>query len=184
MDCHALDLHGRHLRRHRLAVRRHARPGPGAGPAGDGPGDEARRTRLVIAFGYPAALEFLQFFLGALRSVAPDFRGPPRRSAAAGVPDVRPGGPAPAADRGRTATSRSTDRRAAGFASGQDIWDWCCTATRSPACWSPTSARTNGRDCTRSSTACSASALERMGEPSSKTRQHRHWDKEVIGLSR
>src|SRR6185295_3049255 len=32
---------------------------------------------LVIAYGSPAELEFLQFFIGALQAVAPDFSGLP-----------------------------------------------------------------------------------------------------------
>jgi hypothetical protein len=31
----------------------------------------------VIAYGFPAELEFLQFFLGALKAVAPEFPGLP-----------------------------------------------------------------------------------------------------------
>ena len=57
---------------------------------------------LVIAYGFPAELEFLQFFISALKAVAPEFPGPPGRSAAARVPGIGPGRPAPAADRCRT----------------------------------------------------------------------------------
>ena len=45
MDCHALDLPDDTLRRHRIAVRRHARARPGARASRDGSGDEARRAR-------------------------------------------------------------------------------------------------------------------------------------------
>ncbi len=80
---------------------------------------------LVIAYGSPPELEFLQFFIGALKAVAPDFPGLPddppplefqaadpevlrRRLAAAGLRDVR--------------VERRAERPA--FGSGQEMWDW------------------------------------------------------------
>jgi SAM-dependent methyltransferase len=91
----------------------------------------ARVTRpggrvLVIAYGEPAELEFLPFFLGALTAVVPAFPGLPedppplefqvsdpdvlrRRMADAGLRDV--------------VVKRSAERPS--FASGQDLWDWC-----------------------------------------------------------
>ena len=80
---------------------------------------------LVVAYGQPAELEFLQFFIGALAAVAPDFPGIPddppplefqvadpeilrRRLTDAGLSDVR--------------VERSAERPA--FASGQEMWDW------------------------------------------------------------
>jgi ubiquinone/menaquinone biosynthesis C-methylase UbiE len=80
---------------------------------------------LVIAYGYPAELEFLQFFVSALKAVAPDFPGLPddppplefqvsdpevlrQRLTDAGLKDVR--------------VERTAERPV--FASGQEMWDW------------------------------------------------------------
>jgi ubiquinone/menaquinone biosynthesis C-methylase UbiE len=80
---------------------------------------------LVVAYGHPAELEFLQLFIGALAAVAPDFPGIPddppplefqvadpevlrRRLTDAGLGDVR--------------VERTAERTA--FASGQEMWDW------------------------------------------------------------
>jgi ubiquinone/menaquinone biosynthesis C-methylase UbiE len=80
---------------------------------------------LVIAYGSPAELEFLQFFIGALTAVAPDFPGLPddppplefqmsdpevltRRLTDAGLREVR--------------VERTSERPT--FRSGQEMWDW------------------------------------------------------------
>jgi ubiquinone/menaquinone biosynthesis C-methylase UbiE len=80
---------------------------------------------LVIAYGFPAELEFLQFFIGALKAVAPEVPGIPddppplefqvsdpevlrRRLTDAGLTDVR--------------VERTAERPT--FASGQEMWDW------------------------------------------------------------
>jgi ubiquinone/menaquinone biosynthesis C-methylase UbiE len=80
---------------------------------------------LVIAYGFPAELEFLQFFLGALKAVAPEFPGLPddppplefqvsdpevlrERLTDAGLKDVR--------------VEHTAERPT--FASGQEMWDW------------------------------------------------------------
>jgi ubiquinone/menaquinone biosynthesis C-methylase UbiE len=80
---------------------------------------------LVIAYGSPAELEFLQFFISALMVVAPEFPGLPddppplefqlsdpdvlrRRLADAGLKDVH--------------VERTAERPV--FASGQEMWDW------------------------------------------------------------
>jgi ubiquinone/menaquinone biosynthesis C-methylase UbiE len=80
---------------------------------------------LVIAYGPPAQLEFLQLFLGALQAVVPDFPGLPddppplefqvsdpailrRRLTDAGAKDVT--------------VTPSFERPA--FRSGQEMWDW------------------------------------------------------------
>jgi ubiquinone/menaquinone biosynthesis C-methylase UbiE len=80
---------------------------------------------LLIAYGFPAELDFLQIFLGALKAVTPDFPGLPddppplefqvadpevlrQRLADAGLRDVR--------------VERTAERPA--FASGQEMWDW------------------------------------------------------------
>ena len=80
---------------------------------------------LVIAYGSPAELEFLQFFVSALKAVAPEFPGLPddppplefqvsdpevlrQRLTEAGLEDVR--------------VERTAERPA--FASGQEMWDW------------------------------------------------------------
>ena len=80
---------------------------------------------LVLAYGSPAGLEFLQFFIGALKAVAPEFPGIPddppplefqvsdpeilrQRSTDAGLKNVR--------------VERTAERPT--FASGQEMWDW------------------------------------------------------------
>ena len=80
---------------------------------------------LVIAYGFPAELEFLQFFIGALKAVAPAFPGLPddppplefqlsdpevlgRRLTDAGLKDVR--------------VERTAERPR--FSSGQEMWHW------------------------------------------------------------
>jgi ubiquinone/menaquinone biosynthesis C-methylase UbiE len=125
MDCHALDL-----------------PDDGFDVTGsqfgvmlvpDQPsalGEMVRVTKpggrvLVIAYGFPAELEFLQFFIGALKTVAPEFHGLPddppplefqvsdsevlrRRLTDAGLKDVR--------------VEHTAERPT--FSSGQEMWDW------------------------------------------------------------
>ena len=80
---------------------------------------------LVVAYGFPAELEFLQLFLGALKAVAPEFPGLPddppplefqvsdpdvlrQRLTDAGLKDVR--------------VERTAERPE--FGSGQEMWDW------------------------------------------------------------
>jgi hypothetical protein len=80
---------------------------------------------LVIAYGPPEELEFLQFFVSALKAVAPTFPGLPddppplefqvadpdvlrRRLSDAGLKDAR--------------VERTVERPA--FRSGQEMWDW------------------------------------------------------------
>jgi ubiquinone/menaquinone biosynthesis C-methylase UbiE len=80
---------------------------------------------LVIAYGFPAELEFLQIFLGALKAVAPELPGLPddppplefqvsdpevlrSRLTEAGLKDVR--------------VEQTAERPT--FASGQEMWDW------------------------------------------------------------
>jgi hypothetical protein len=80
---------------------------------------------LVIAYGFPTELEFLQFFIGALKAVAPEFPGLPddspplefqvsdpevlrRRLTDAGLKDVR--------------VEHTAERPT--FSSGQEMWDW------------------------------------------------------------
>jgi ubiquinone/menaquinone biosynthesis C-methylase UbiE len=80
---------------------------------------------LVIAYGFPSELEFLQLFVGALKAVAPEFPGLPddppplefqvsdpgilsRRLRDAGLKEVR--------------VELTAERPA--FASGQAMWDW------------------------------------------------------------
>lgn len=80
---------------------------------------------LVIAYGHPTELEFLQWFVAAMKAVAPGFPGLPddppplefqvadpdvlrRRLTDAGLRDVR--------------IERTAERPA--FTSGQEMWDW------------------------------------------------------------
>jgi ubiquinone/menaquinone biosynthesis C-methylase UbiE len=80
---------------------------------------------LVIAYGSPAELEFLQFFGSALKAVAPEFPGlpddPPPLEFQLSDPDV-------VRERLTNAGLRNvrverTDERPT-FASGQEMWDW------------------------------------------------------------
>jgi len=125
MDCHALDLQD-----HSFDVTG-SQFGVMLVP------DQARALRemvrvtrpggrvLVIAYGFPAELEFLQFFIGALKAVAPEFPGLPddppplefqvsdpevlrRRLIDAGLEDV--------------GVERTAERPT--FSSGQEMWDW------------------------------------------------------------
>lgn len=122
---------------------------------------------LVIAYGSPAELEFLQIFVSALRVVAPEFPGLPddppplefqlaepevlrQRLSDAGLKNIR--------------VERTAERPT--FRSGRRCGTGFSTATRSPACWSPISATTSGRDSGRSSTACCASGPGQTDEPS------------------
>ena len=80
---------------------------------------------LLIAYGSPAGIEFLHFFMGALKSVVPDFAGLPddppplefqvsdptvlrQRLIDAGLKDVRV----------------ETSEERVEFKSGQEMWDW------------------------------------------------------------
>jgi len=89
---------------------------------------------LVIAYGFPTELEFLQLFVGALKAVAPEFPGLPddppplefqvsdptvlrRRLIEAGLKSVR--------------VERTAERPA--FASGQELWDWVMHGNPIPA---------------------------------------------------
>ncbi|MEX2459455.1 MAG: methyltransferase domain-containing protein [Actinomycetota bacterium] len=80
---------------------------------------------VLVAYGFPAELEFLQFFIAALQAVDPEFPGLPddppplefqvadpdilrQRLTDAGLSDVR--------------IERTAERPA--FASGQEMWDW------------------------------------------------------------
>jgi ubiquinone/menaquinone biosynthesis C-methylase UbiE len=88
---------------------------------------------LVIAYGSPAELAFLQLFIGALTAVAPEFPGLPddppplefqvsdpdvlhRRLTDAGLKDVR--------------VERTAERPA--FTSGQEMWDWVLSGNPIP----------------------------------------------------
>ena len=90
----------------------------------------ARVTRpggrvLVIAYGLPAELEFLQFFVGALKAVEPEFPGlpddPPPLEFQVSDPEVLRGRLADAGLRD-VRVERTAERPA--FASGQELWDW------------------------------------------------------------
>ena len=80
---------------------------------------------LVIAYGSPAELEFLQFFLSALKAVVPEFPGlpddPPPLEFQVSDPDVL---------RRRLTDAGLTDVRVArppprpSFGSGREMWDW------------------------------------------------------------
>ena len=134
---------------------------------------------LVIAYGSPGRARVpavLHRRAEGRRSRVPR---PPRRSAAARVPGVRSGGPAPAADRcGAEGRPRRANGRAASVRLGAG--DVGLGAVRQPDpghARRGSHARTSGRDCARSSTACSASAPAANGRAVLDERgQHRHRD--------
>ena len=80
---------------------------------------------LVIAYGSPPELEFLQFFIGALTAVAPEFPGlpedPPPLEFQVSDPDVLRRRLTDAGLKG-VRVKRTAERPA--FASGQEMWDW------------------------------------------------------------
>jgi ubiquinone/menaquinone biosynthesis C-methylase UbiE len=80
---------------------------------------------LVITYGRPAELDFLQFFIGALKAVAPEFPGlpddPPPLEFQASDPEVLR---RRLTDAGlKDARIKCTAERPT-FASGQEMWDW------------------------------------------------------------
>jgi hypothetical protein len=85
----------------------------------------ADADRSASAYGSPAELEFLQFFIIALRAVVPDFPGlpddPPPLEFQVSDPDVLRGR---LTDAGLKAVrvERTAERPA--FASAQEMWDW------------------------------------------------------------
>jgi ubiquinone/menaquinone biosynthesis C-methylase UbiE len=125
MDCHALDL-----------------PDDSFDVTGSQFGvmlvpDQARALRemvrvtkpggrvLLIAYGFPAELDFLQIFLGALKAVTPDFPGlpddPPPLEFQVADPEVLRQRLVDAG-LGNVRVERTAERPA--FASGQEMWDW------------------------------------------------------------
>jgi ubiquinone/menaquinone biosynthesis C-methylase UbiE len=125
MDCHALDIHDDSFDVSGSQF--------GVMLVPDQPRalrEMARVTRpggrvILVAYGPPAELEFLQFFVAAMKAVAPGFPGLPddppplefqvadpevlrSRLTDAGLKDVR--------------VERTAERPA--FASGQEMWDW------------------------------------------------------------
>ncbi len=123
---------------------------------------------LVIAYGLPPELEFVQFFIGALKAVAPESPGLPddppplefqvadpevlcERLSRAGLKDVR--------------LERTAERPA--FRSGQEMWGWVLSGNPIPGMSLRISRTSSERDSARSWTACSASGPTRTGEPSS-----------------
>jgi ubiquinone/menaquinone biosynthesis C-methylase UbiE len=125
MDCHALDLPGNSFDVTGSQF--------GVMLVPDQPRALAEMVRvtkpggrvLVIAYGFPAELDFLQIFLGALKAVAPEFPGLPddppplefqvsdpevlrQRLTDAGLKDVR--------------VEETAERPT--FSSGQEMWDW------------------------------------------------------------
>ena len=80
---------------------------------------------LLVAYGFPAELEFLGFFISALKAVAPAFPGlpddPPPLEFQVSDPDVLR---ERLTDAGLkyVRVERTTERPA--FASGQEMWDW------------------------------------------------------------
>lgn len=125
MDCHALDL-----RDHSFDVTG-SLFGVMLVP------DQARALRemarvtkpggrvLVIAYGFPAELEFLQLFIGALKAVAPEFPGlpddPPPLEFQVSDPEVLRQRLIDAGLKG-VVVERTAERPT--FSSGQEMWDW------------------------------------------------------------
>jgi SAM-dependent methyltransferase len=80
---------------------------------------------LVIAYGSPAELEFVQFFSGALKAVAPGFPGlpedPPPLEFQVSDPDVLR---RRLTDAGLKAVGVERTAERSTFGSGQEMWDW------------------------------------------------------------
>ena len=80
---------------------------------------------LVIAYGLPAELEFLQFFIGALKAVAPEFPGlpddPPPLEFQVSDPEVLR---QRLIDAGLTDVGVERTAERPTFSSGQEMWDW------------------------------------------------------------
>jgi ubiquinone/menaquinone biosynthesis C-methylase UbiE len=80
---------------------------------------------LVIAYGPPAALEFLGLFIGALHAVVPDFAGvpddPPPLEFQAADPEVLR---QRLVDAGLQGVQIEPSAERAAFRSGQELWDW------------------------------------------------------------
>jgi ubiquinone/menaquinone biosynthesis C-methylase UbiE len=80
---------------------------------------------LAIAYGPPAELEFLQFFISALRAVVPEFPGlpddPPPLEFQVSDPEILRSRLTDAGLKG-VRVERSAERPA--FGSGQEMWDW------------------------------------------------------------
>ena len=125
MDCHALDL-----------------PDDSFDVSGSQFGvmlvpDQARALRemvrvtkpggrvLVLAYGFPAELEFLDFFIAALKAVSPEFPGipddPPPLEFQVSDPEVLRTRLTDAGLR-NVRVERTAERPT--FASGQEMWDW------------------------------------------------------------
>lgn len=125
MDCHALDL-----------------PDESFDVTGSQFGvmlvpDQARALRemvrvtkpggrvLLVAYGFPGEIEFLGFFISALKAVVPDFPGipddPPPLEFQVSDPDVLRQRMTDAGLRG-VHIERTAERPA--FSSGQEFWDW------------------------------------------------------------
>jgi ubiquinone/menaquinone biosynthesis C-methylase UbiE len=88
---------------------------------------------LLIAYGSPPELEFLQFFIGALKAVAPEFPGlpddPPPLEFQVSDPEVLR---ARLSDAGlnEVRVERAAERPA--FRSGQEMWDWVLSGNPIP----------------------------------------------------
>lgn len=80
---------------------------------------------LLIAYGYPTELEFLQWFVAAMKAVAPEFPGlpddPPPLEFQLADPEVLRQRLTDAGLKG-IRVERTAERPA--FASGQEMWDW------------------------------------------------------------
>jgi ubiquinone/menaquinone biosynthesis C-methylase UbiE len=80
---------------------------------------------LVIAYGFPAELEFLEFFIGALKAVAPEFPGlpddPPPLEFQVSDPEVLR---QRLIDAGLKVVGVERTAERPTFSSGQEMWDW------------------------------------------------------------
>ena len=127
MDGHALELDGRELRHGRVAVRRDALPGHAEGHRARWRGWSGPAAGCVmIAYGDPHAIDFIGFFVAAVRTVRPDFDGPAERSAAAPVPVAgsRAAGPGTAGGRARGRDAWRRSPRPPGSAAATTLWEW------------------------------------------------------------
>lgn len=89
---------------------------------------------VVVAYGSPAEFEALQVFIGALRSVVPEFPGlpdePPPLEFQAAHPDVLK---QRLEDAGlRQVTVHTSRKERLELRSGQELWDWCVSGNPIP----------------------------------------------------
>ncbi len=118
---------------------------------------------MVIAYGAPPELEFLQLFIGALRAVAPNFPGlpddPPPLEFQVSDPEVLR---RRLLDAGLTRVRVEMTAERPAFHSGQEMWDWVLNGNPFRESCLRIYQRRRERRCIRCSTGCCVSAPEEI----------------------